>query len=472
MLKGNPMTALSVVTSAGARIELAETALDTFRSRFQGPIILPVDPEYDAARSVWNGNINRFPAIIARCTGVADVQEAVNFARENTLLVAVRGGAHNAAGHGTCDDGIVIDLSLMKGIRVDPKARTARAEGGVLWREFDRETQAYGLATTGGTVSNTGIGGLTLGGGLGWLMGQHGLTVDNLLSVDIVIADGRALQASATENADLFWAVRGGGGNFGVVTSFEFQLHPVGPQVLGGMVIHLLKDAPAVLRFYREFCQTLPDEAAAFAAVLTAPGGPPVVAMILGYNGDIADGERILAPARKFGTPIQDTVGLMTYSERQALLDEPNAIHGIQRYWKSGFATDLNDDLIDTIVAAGGSFSSPLSAVLFLRVHGKATRVPAADTAFGMRQAQWDCSVLSQWENAAQSAHHTDWTRALWARMEPLISSSAYVNHLAGDDSQEKVRASYGANHGRLAKIKATYDPTNLFRINANIEPA
>jgi FAD/FMN-containing dehydrogenase len=296
--------------------------------------------------------------------------------------------------------------------------------------------------------------------------------VDNLISVDIVTADGTPRRASAQENADLFWALRGGGGNFGIVTSFEYRLHPVGPQVMGGMVLHTLDQAPAVLRFYRDFCATLPDQAAAFAGVLTAPGGPPVVALILGYNGPLEEGERVLAPARAFGTPMMDTIGPMSYVERQGILDDPNAIVGLQRYWKSGFATELSDELIDLVCKTGAAFSSPLSAMLFIRVHGQATRVPVDETAFGARQAQWDFNVVGQWSDPAESQTHIAWTRAVWAQVEPLISGSAYINHIAGDDSPEKVRASYGPGLARLSEIKAKYDPTNLFRINANIAPA
>ena len=293
---------------------------------------------------------------------------------------------------------------------MDPDARTVSAQGGVLWRELDHETQAYGLATTGGTVSNTGITGLTLGGGLGWLMGKHGLTVDNLISADLVTADGEFRKASAKDNPDLFWALRGGGGNFGVVTSFEYRLHPV-TQVLGGMVIYPLDQARDVLRFYRDFCGTLPDEAEAYAALLTAPQGMPVAALILGYNGPIAEGEKVLAPARRFGKPVADVVAPMPYAARQRMLDEPNATHGLQRYWRSAFTEQISDGLIDVMVEGASSFSSPLSALLFFHMHGAATRVSPLATAFAPRRTQWDFDAIGQWADAGQSAAHTGWVR-------------------------------------------------------------
>jgi FAD/FMN-containing dehydrogenase len=461
---------ITATTLAGARTTVNNADIESLRRAVRGEVIVAGQAGYDEARRVWNGNVDRRPAVIVRCLGAADVQQAVNFARSLGVLLSVRGGGHSAPGYGTNDGGLVIDLSLMKGIRVDPDARIAWAQGGVLWRDFDQATQAYGLATTGGTVSNTGIAGLTLGGGLGWLMGKHGLSIDNLISADVVTADGQLRKASAKDDADLFWALRGGGGNFGVVTSLEYRLHPV-TEVLGGMVIYPLDQARDVLRFYRDFSAKLPDEAEAYAALLTAPQGMPVAALILGYNGPAADGEKVLAPARRFGSPAADVVGPMPYAARQRLLDEPNATHGLQRYWRSAFTEALSDDLIDVLVEGAKTFSSPLSALFFFHLHGAVTRVPPTETAFAPRRAQWDFDAIGQWTDGGESAIHTAWVRALWSKLEPHLQGSAYVNHLAADDRPEKVRASFGTNYGRLRALKAVYDPTNLFRVNANIAP-
>ena len=441
------------------------------RPVFRGPILSPDDDGYDEARRVWNGNIDRHPALIARCTGVADIIEAVNFARANQLPVAVRAGSHNAAGHGTCDDGVLVDLSPMKGIFVDRVNRTAQVQPGVLWVELDRETQLFGLATTGGTVSNTGVAGLTLGGGIGWLGALHGLTCDNLLSADVVLADGRLVRASKDENEDLFWALRGGGGNFGIVTRFEFQLHEVGPMVLGGLVLHPLDRAKEMLQFYRDFVVTLPDKADAYAALLTTPDGAQMAAMILGYTGPIEEGERVLEPARKFGPPVADMVSVMPYTVRQTLLDEGMATHGWQRYWKSGLVPAINDQLIDSLVEGARHFSSPMSAIALFPLHGAVTRVPSDATAFSVREPVWDCNAIAQWIDPAESEQHIAWTRQVWAAIEPHTSGGAYVKHLAGDDRPEKVRASYGTNYERLLAVKRKYDPSNLFRFNPNIQP-
>lgn len=458
-------------TLDGSRVTLSKAEISTLRGSLRGSLLLAGDDGYDGARRVWNGNVDRRPALIARCRDATDVQKAVTFARERALLLSVRGGGHSAPGYGTNDGGLVIDLSMMKSVTVDAGTRMARAEGGALWRDFDGQTQAHGLATTGGTVSNTGIAGLTLGGGLGWLGGKHGLTIDNLLSADVVTADGRFRKVSAAENPDLFWALRGGGGNFGVVTAFEYGLHPVS-QVLGGMVIYPLDQAGDVLRFYRDFCPTLPDEAEAYAGLLTSPDGHPVAALLLGYNGPPEEGERVLAPARAYGKPVADMVGPMPYGARQTMIDAPNAEHGLHRYWRSAFTQTLSDDLIDAAVASAAKFTSPLSSLLFFYMHGAAARVPAAKTAFSARQAQWDFDAIGQWVNGAESATHVDWVRSAWTRLEPHLQGHAYINHIAADDQPEKVRASYGANYARLRELKAVFDPTNLFRMNANIPPA
>ena len=461
---------VTATTLEGSRTNLNDADIDSLRGGLRGELVVAGGAGFDEARRVWNGNVDRRPALIARCAGVADVQHAVNFARALGLLVSVRGGGHSAPGYGTNDGGLVVDLSPMKGIRVDPEARTAQAQGGALWRDLDHETQAFGLATTGGTVSNTGIGGLTLGGGLGWLMGRHGLSIDNLVSADVVTADGEFCTASEKDNPDLFWALRGGGGNFGVVTSLEYRLHPV-TQVLGGLVIYPLDQAHDVLRFYRDFSATLPDEAEAYAALLTAPEGMPVAALILGYNGPIAEGEKVLAPARRFGKPVADVVGPMPYAARQRLLDEPNATHGLQRYWRSAFTERISDGLIDLMVQGASSFSSPLSALLLFNMHGAATRVSPTATAFAARRPQWDFDAIGQWADAGQSAMHIAWVRDLWTKLELHLQGSAYVNHLAADDRPEKVRASFGENYAHLRALKAKYDPKNLFRVNANIAP-
>lgn len=465
------MADLKVTTLDGAAATLSEESVAGFSAKMRGQVIKPGDDAYEQARMVWNGNIDKRPALIAQCKGVGDVIDAVNFARENNLLVAIRGGAHSAAGYGTCDGGIVIDLSQMKGIQVDPDKRTAQAQAGVQWGDLDKDTQAFGLATTGGVITNTGIAGLTLGGGLGWLMGKHGFSIDNVLSFDVVTADGKFLKASEIENTDLFWGLRGGGGNFGIVTSFEYRLHPVGPMVLGGLMLHPFDKAKEVFQFYREFSSDLPDEAEAYAGMLTTPDGQPVVALILGYNGPIEEGEKVLAPARAFGEPLADLVQPMPYMVRQSLMDDPLAVHGIQRYWKSGLTKTLDDELLDVLIEAASSFSSPMTQIAFFRIHGAATRVPLGDTAFGSREGKWDFNIVTQWTDLAESDQHIAWTRNHWSQVEEITDGSAYINHLSGDDKPERIPTSFGENYNRLVSLKQKYDPQNLFRINPNIKP-
>jgi FAD/FMN-containing dehydrogenase len=463
------MTDLRIVTSEGTDLFLEEATVEQFAAALRGPLLRAGDDGYDGARVVWNGMIDRRPALIARCAGVADVMASVRFARTHGLLLAVRGGGHNITGNAVCEGGLMIDLSPMKSVRVDPVKRIARAEAGLTWGEYNRETQAFGLASTGGVVSTTGIAGLTLGGGLGWAMGKHGLSCDNLLSADIVTADGQFLTVSAEENPDLFWGLRGGGGNFGIVTSFEYQLHPVGP-VLAGMVIHPISEAKAVLRFYRDFCRSCPDEMLAAGALMTSPDGAPVAVIIAAHIGDLSAGERLMAPLRKFGTPLADTIAPTSYVELNTLFDAAVPYGGVQRYWKSSFLKELGDDVLDIMIARTAKLLSPMSMVLFFHMHGAATRVDRDATAFGLRQDQWDYDVISQWTDPAETAQHVQWTREFWNAVEPFATGEVYVNHLDAEEAT-RIRAAYGGHYDRLVALKNKYDPTNLFRLNQNIKP-
>ncbi len=459
------------VTKTGAERVVEGAALDAFAAGFRGELLRPGEPGYDASRKVWNGMIDKRPALIARCVGAADVVAAVNFARDHDLLLSVRGGGHNITGNAVCERGLMLDLSPMKGVRVDPAGHRARAEAGLTWGEYNRETQAFGLASTGGVVSTTGIAGLTLGGGLGWLMGKHGLSCDNLVSADIVTADGKLLTASAEQHPELFWGLRGGGGNFGVVTSFEYRLHPVGP-VLAGMVLHPLAKAREVLRFYREYARSAPDELTAFAAMMTSHEGDPVVAVVVGYIGDLDAGEKLVAPLRKFGMPLVDTIAPMSYVQLNMLFDAAFPYGGVQRYWKSSFLKELGDDALEVLVDRAATLPSPMSMVGFFHVHGAATRVDPDATAFGLRDDQWDYDVISQWDDPAESARHIQWTREFWTAVEPFATGAVYVNHLDAEEGA-RIRAAYSnsSSYGRLVALKNKYDPTNLFRLNQNIRP-
>jgi FAD/FMN-containing dehydrogenase len=460
---------LQIATADSKYVVIEDAELAAFQANLRGRVLRDGEAGYDDARKVWNGMIDRKPALIARCAGVADVMAAVNFARTNDLRLSVRGGGHNITGNAVCDGGLMIDLSPMKGIRVDPMQRTACAQAGLTWGEYNRETQAFGLASTGGVVSTTGIAGLTLGGGLGWLMGKHGLSCDNLLSADIITADGRFLTANATEHSDLFWGLRGGGGNFGIVTSFEYRLHPVGP-VLAGMVLHPMAKAKEVLRFYRDYARTCPDELTAFAAMMTSPEGAPVVAIVVGYIGPIAEGERLVAPVRKFGSPLADTIGPMSYVQLNTMLDAAFPYGGVQRYWKSSFLKHLGDDVLGILVDRAATMPSPMSLVGFFHVHGAASRVDRNETAFGLRDDQWDYDIVSQWHDVGESAHHIQWTRDFWTEVEPFATGEVYVNHLDAEEGT-RIKAAYSDNYERLVALKNKYDPTNLFRLNQNIKP-
>jgi FAD/FMN-containing dehydrogenase len=373
----------------------------------------------------------------------------------------LRGGAHNLAGYATCDGGLVIDLSPMKGIRVDPVLRTARAQAGLTWGEFDHETQAFGLATTG-------IAGLTLGGGLGWLQGKYGLTCDNLLAADLVTADGHFLSASAEAQADLFWGVRGGSGNFGIVTAFAYQLHPVGP-LLGGMVLHPFAKAREVLRFYRDYTGDAPDELTAAAGVLTAPDGQLMVGILVSYCGSLPEGERLLKPLRTFGPPVHDDIRPMTCAAVQQVLYVFEA--GVPSYLKAGFLKGWTEEAIDAIVAHSAPKTSPMSAVALFPVNGVAARVDPGATAFAHRTPRYHLFIVSQWRDPAESDRHLRWTRESWAAMQPFAGVGVYVNELDHDEGEERFRAAYGANDARLVQLKNRYDPRNVFRLNPNIRP-
>jgi hypothetical protein len=452
---------------------LPGSAVAEFASSQRGELLHAGHDDYNAARAVWNGMIDKRPALIARCHGTADVVTAVNFARRHNLLLAVRGGGHNVAGNAVCDGGLVIDLSLMKSIRVDSAQRTARAEGGATWGDFDRETQTFGLATTGGIVSTTGVAGLTLGGGLGWLSRKYGLTCDNLLSADVVTADGRLLTASNQENQDLFWGLRGGGGNFGIVTSLEFRLHPVGPTVVGGMVAHPIEKAKELLTFYHQFTSTEPDELTTYAGLVPSPDGSPIAAIIACYKGPIAEGQRVVQPLKEFGPPVMDQLGPMPYIEVQRMLDDLFQ-PGFQHYWKSSFLQDLSAEAFDTMVHYHANRPSPLCHVVIEELGGMVSRIDSDETAFAHRDKRYSLLIVGMSPNPAEAGIIRQWTREFWEAMQPFSSAGVYVNYLGqeADEGADRVKAAYGSEkYERLVVLKNNYDPTNLFRLNQNILP-
>ncbi len=463
----------NVMTISGRDVALDETVIEEFSAGLRGDLLRPGDDGYDDARTIYNAMIDKRPALIARCAGVADVIHAVNFARTSDLLVSVRSGGHNVSGNAVSDGGLMIDLSPMKGVRVDQEGKTVRAEPGLTWGEFDHETQAFGLATTGGLVSTTGIAGLTLGGGLGWLMGNHGLACDNLISVDVVTADGRVLTASASQNQDLFWGLRGGGGNFGIATSFEFQLHPVGP-MLGGILIYPLDQATKTLVFLDDFTRTTPDELGTFIGFVTSPEGERVMAVFVSYNGAVEEGERILKPLREFGAPLADMIGPMPYTQVQRMMDEGFPA-GRQNYWKSNFLKGLDSEAIDIIVDQVAKAPSPHSAVAIEQFSGAVNRVGVDDTAFNHRDARYNLLIVGIWDEPGAKDENVKWARDLWNAMEPYSSGGVYVNYLGqeADEGAERVKSAYGPEkYERLVVLKNKYDPTNLFRMNQNIKPS
>jgi FAD/FMN-containing dehydrogenase len=443
-----------------------ETALLRLRGQLRGTLILPDDPAYDEARAVWNASIDRRPAAIVRCANRSDVERALELAHRHDLVVAVRGGGHSFAGKSTCDGGVVIDLSGMKRIDVDVVGRVARAEGGCTLADFDTATTALGLATTMGTAPPTGIGGLTLGGGLGWLMGRHGLACDNLVSADVLTADGRRVQAGAGQHEDLLWGLRGGGGNFGVVTTFEYRLHPV-TTVLGGAITHPLGQARDVLRFYRDYTSATPDELTTMAGILPLATGP---AFGIGacWCGEPAAGETALAPLRRFGAPIEDTIRMRPYLEMQSVLSPPPI--RLASYARSSFLQDLDDATIDVLVEQLSREVPSLCLVFLEHVHGAVTRVGDAESSFAHRTRGYSLVVLTLWTEPADAERASAFVRSVFDAMAPFLRSGVYSNYL-GDEGDARVRAAYGPAYDRLVGLKRRYDPTNFFRLNQNVVP-
>jgi FAD/FMN-containing dehydrogenase len=461
------MSSTMLVNRSGARI--ADDAIDAFADAVSGEVIRPNDPGYDGARRIWNALIDRHPGLILRARGAADVVEAVSFARQHDLVVAVRGGGHNVAGRALCDGGLVIDLSAMRGVLVDPGNRTVRVQGGATLGDVDRETHLYGLAVPAGVVSKTGIAGLALGGGVGWLVRKYGPTCDNVLAFELVTADGRLRNVSAGENPDLFWALRGGGGNFGIVTSFLFRAQPIST-VLGGLIVHSREQAGAVLRHYRDFMASAPEELTAYAALMSTPDGQPATAVIPCYCGDPAEGERVMAPLRRFGSPLMDAVQAMPFPAMQKLLDDAFP-DGTRNYWKSTFIKELSDAAIDVVVAHANCMQSPLSGVVVEFYGGAAGRVGPTETAFAQRRGEYDIGFMAQWTDPAEDAAHMAWARDAWEAMRPH-SSGGYLLNFLSEENPDVIRAAFGDNYERLAQLKRQYDPTNFFSLNQNIKAA
>ena len=464
--------------STTAEMKLDETALRELETSFRGQLIQPGHGSYEEHRKIWNGSIDRRPALIARCAGVADVVAALDLAKRGDLQVAVRGGGHSFPGLSTCDGGIVIDLGLMRGVRVDPEAGTARAQAGALWGDFDHETQAFGLATTGGIVTHTGVAGLTLGGGIGWLQRKYGLTIDQLIGVDLITAEGELVKASAAENVDLFWGVRGGGGNFGIVTEFEFRLHPVGPNVLAGPIFWPIEESPRVLRFYREWIADAPDELMTIVIHRKAPPldfvpaelhGQLVVAIVCCYAGPPDEGARVLRPLKDFGSPALDLCEPKPYVAHQGMFD-PSFPHGRWYYMRACDVAELTDDVIDITVEHSMRIRSPLTTFPIWQMGGAVARVHDDDTAFSGRSAGHTFNITGSTETAAGFDEEREWARSFWSALKPH-HTGVYVNFLM-DEGQDRVREAYGAaKYERLKALKRRYDPKNLFRLNQNISP-
>ena len=472
------MPDLKVRTRSGGDTQLSEASVSLLKESFQGPMVLSTSPNYDETRAVWNAMIDRRPSLILQCADAADVALAVRFARQYDLLLSVRGGGHNIAGNAVCEGGLMIDLSQMKSVQVDPASRTARVQAGATLADFDQATQAFGLATPLGVNSTTGIAGLTLGGGFGWLSRPLGLTIDNLLSAEVVLATGEAVTASDTQNPELFWAIRGGGGNFGIVTSFTFRLHPVGPEVLSGLIVHPLSAAGDVLRFYRDFVTSAPEEFVCWFVLRKAPPlpflpaewhGKEILALAACYSGPIAEGERIMKPLRDFGGPIADIIGPHPYAAWQQILD-PLLTPGMRNYWKSHYFREMKDGLIDVLLEYARRLPDPQTEIAFAQLGGAINRVPPEATAYAHRDAQFAVNLHGRWADPARDEACIGWARELHQALAPFATGGVYVNFLTQEE-QERIPAAYGGDYERLVALKNNFDPTNLFRLNQNIPP-
>jgi FAD/FMN-containing dehydrogenase len=472
------MSGIKILGSDGKSKSIDGAQVEALKGAMRGALLRPGEAGYDESRTIWNAMIDRRPALIARCAGAADVMLAVNFARENGLLLAVRSGGHNIAGNAVCDDGMMIDLSPMKLVRIDPEARTAHVGPGATLGDFDHEAQAFGLATPTGINSTTGVAGLTLGGGFGWLSRKWGMTIDSLVAADVVTADGKLVRASESDNPDLFWAIRGGGGNFGIVTRFEFRLHPVGPNVLAGLVVYPIDQARSVLQQYRAFAKTLPDESAVWIVMRKAPPlpflpesihGKEVVVFALFHGGDPKQGEAILAPLRKFGTPVGEHIGVQPFAAWQTAFD-PLLTPGARNYWKSHNFMEFEDAVIDVALKYVGQLPSPHTEIFIGQIGGAMSRVASDATAYSERSAQYVMNVHGRWETAAEDKSCVAWCRRLFDEAAPHATGGVYVNFLTEDEA-DRVAKAYGGNFKRMAKVKANYDPGNLFRLNHNVKP-
>jgi FAD/FMN-containing dehydrogenase len=460
-------------------MKLSQATTDEFKTGFQGDVVLPGDANYDEVREIWNAMIDRKPALIARCKTADDVVQAVKFGREQDLLVSIRGGGHNIAGNAVCDDGLMVDLSLMKKVKVDPQARRAMVEPGCTLGDVDAATQAHALATPTGINSTTGIAGLTLGGGFGWLSRKFGMTIDNLLSADVVTADGTQLHANETENADLFWGLRGGGGNFGIVTNFEFQLHPVGPDVLSGLITFPFNEAKSVITQFARFTETMPEELNVWMVTRKAPPlpflsadvhGKEIVVLALCHAGEPAVGEKLIEPLRKFGTILGEHVGVQPFAAWQQAFD-PLLARGARNYWKSHNFTQLSEGAIDAIVEYAGKLPSPHCEIFIGSIGAETTRVAPEAMAYSSRDANYVMNVHGRWETPAEDTAVIMWAREFFAKSKPFASGGAYINFMTEEEG-DRIESAYGPVYNRLVAIKNKYDPTNFFRMNQNIKPA